>query len=238
MPIFNYICVFRNCLYVIIVTMIRNCLTEVQKDQVRTWLRAGYTVAQVIGLAKNAGFTISEENIRMRYLPQVRKDFAEHIAHNELKNSWFNKEFRAERAAMIADKLFGDIMEGKMYGEEVSEREDRNGNTIVQTKPVYFAGMIKNWKDLVDTIANELGQRKQQVDVNFNKNQNLNLSVLVEKIYEQDNQMDRKLEGAEIIDLPSNEDFADDKGFMAIVGPQPDEIKEVVDTEDHGDDLL
>ena len=93
--------------------------------------------------------------------------------------------------------------------------------------------MIKNWKDLVDTIGNELGQRKQSLDVNFNKNQNLNLSVLVEKIYEQDNDVDKQIEGAEIIDLPSGEDFADDKGFLQIVGPQPDDIADVVDTEDH-----
>lgn len=75
--------------------------------------------------------------------------------------------------------------------------------------------------------------------MNFNKNQNLNLSVLVDKIYEQDSSVNRQLEGAEIIDLPSNEDFADDKGFMAIVGPeQTDEIKDVLDTEDHGDELF
>ena len=43
---------------------------------------------------------------------------------------------------------------------------------------------------------------------------------------------------ADIIDLPSTSDFADDKGFLAIVGDQPEEIAEVVDTEDHGDEVF
>ena len=215
-----------------------NYLTEEQKDQVRTWIRAGYTAAQIEGLAKNQGWRITKENVQNRYIPKVREEFKEHIDKNSLSTSWFNKEFRAERAAQIADLLFEDIMDRKMYAEEVTEKSDAKYGTTVTTKPIYFAGMIKNWKDLVDTIANELGQRKQQVDVNFNKNQNLNLSVLVDKIYEQDSNVDKQIEGAEIIDLPSGEDFADEKGFMAIVGPQPEEIKEVVDTEEHGDDVF
>ena len=213
-------------------------LSEEQKDQIRTWIRAGYTATQIEGMAKNQGWRVTKENIWNRYMPQVRAEFREHIDKNSLSTSWFNKEFRAEKAAAIADMLFNDIMEGKMYAQEVTEREGKFGPET-STKPIYFAGMIKNWKDLVDTIANELGQRKQQVDVNFNKNQNLNLSVLVDKIYEQDTTVDKQIEGAEIIDLPSGEDFADDKGFMAIVGPeQTEEIKEVVDTDDHGDELL
>ena len=213
-------------------------LSQAQKDQIRTWIRAGYTARQIEGMAQNQGWKVAASTVQQKYMPQVRKEFADHIDKNSLSTSWFNKEFRAEKAAAIADLLFNDIMEGKMYAQEISTREDRQGNTIVSEKPVYFAGMIKNWKDLVDTIANELGQRKQAIDVNFNKNQNLNLSVLVDKIYEQDNALDKQLEGAEIIDIPSNEDFADDKGFLQIVGPQPEEIKEVVDTEDHGDELL
>ena len=215
-----------------------NYLTEAQKDMIRTWIRAGYTAVQIVGLAKNQGFQVTRQNVEANYMPQVRKEFRDHIDKNSLAKSWFNKEFRAEKAAEIADMLFDRIMNGDMFAEEVTQKEDNRGNPIVTTKPLYFAGMIKNWKDLVDTIANETGQRRQTVDVNFNKNQNLNLSVLVDKIYEQDNNVNRQLEGAEIIDLPSNEDFADDKGFMAIVGPQPEEIREVVDTEDHGEDLL
>ena len=214
-------------------------LTNAQKDQIRTWIRAGYTAGQIEKLAENQGFYVEAHNIRNNYFPQVRAEFSKHIAENQLSTSWFNKEFRAEKAAQIADMLFARIMNGDMFAEEVTEKEDRQGKPIITTKPVYFAGMIKNWKDLVDTVANELGQRKQQLDVNFNKNQNLNLSVLVDKIYEQDTSVDRQIEGAEIIDLPSKEDFADDKGFMAIVGPeQTDEIRDVVDTEDHGDDLF
>jgi len=211
-------------------------LTPAQKDQVRTWVRAGYTALQIQGLAENQGFSCSASNVQMHYIPQVRKEFQEHIDKSSLSTSWFNKEFRAEKAAMIADKLFADIMEGKMFAEEISERSDSKG-TIVTTKPIYFAGMIKNWKDLVDTIANELGQRRQSVDVNFNKNQNLNLSVLVDKIYEQDDTVDKQIEGAEIIDLPPGPDFADDKGYIAIAD-QPEEIKDIVDTEEHGEDVF
>lgn len=213
-------------------------LTDEQKDQIRTWLRAGYTPTQIVGLAKNQGFEVTEQNVRKRYQPQVRAEFRNYIDNHSLSTSWFNKEFRAQKAAEIADMLFDRIMNGEMFAEEVTERSDPKYGDTVTTKPVYFAGMIKNWKDLVDTVANELGQRRQAVDVNFNKNQNLNLSVLVDKIYEQDNNVDRQVQGAEIIDLPSGEDFADDKGFLQIVGPHPKEIADVVDTEDHGDDVL
>lgn len=213
-------------------------LTEAQKDQIRTWIRAGYTAAQIEKMAQNQGFYVTAHNVQAKYMPKIREEFKQHIDKNSLSTSWFNKEFRAEKAAAIADMLFDRIMDGEMFAEEISEKPDRDGKTIVTRKPLYFAGMIKNWKDLVDTIANETGQRRQTVDVNFNKNQNLNLSVLVDKIYEQDNNVDRQIEGAEIIDLPSGEDFADDKGFMAIVGPQPEEIKDVVDTEEHGEDIL
>ena len=220
------------------IRMENNKLTPAQKDMIRTWIRAGYTASQIEGLARNQGFRVTAHNIQTRYMPNVRAEFREHIDKNSLSTSWFNKEFRAEKAAAIADMLFDRIMNGEMFAEEVSEKADRDGQTIVTTKPLYFAGLVKNWKDLVDTIANELGQRRQAVDVNFNKNQNLNLSVLVDKIYEQDANVSKQIEGAEIIDLPSGEDFADDKGFLAIVGPQPDEIKDIVDTQDHGDELL
>ena len=167
-------------------------LTESQKEQVRTWIRAGYTSKQISAMAENHGFHVSAANVTNRYIPKIREEFREHIQKSTLSTSWFNKEFRAEKAAMIADKLFADIMDGKMFAEEVSERTDGRGTTVT-TKPIYFAGMIKNWKDLVDTIANELGQRKQTVDLNFNKNQNLNLSVLVDKIYEQDTNVDKQI---------------------------------------------
>lgn len=215
-----------------------NLLTAAQRDSVRTWIRSGYSAQEIEGLARNQGWTIKAAHVKGYYIPQVRKEFRDHIDKSGLSASWFNKEFRAEKAAMIADKLFNDIMEGKMYSEEVTVKEDRKGNPVTTTKPLYFAGMIKNWKDLVDTIANELGQRRQAVDVNFNKNQSLDISVLVDKIYEQDNTVDKQIEGADIIDLPSTSDFADDKGFLAIVGDQPEEIAEVVDTEDHGDEVF
>ena len=206
-----------------------NRLTESQKDQVCTWIRAGYTAPQIVLMAKNIGFEISADNIWNNYMPKVRAEFKDHMLKNQLAGSWFNKEFRAEKAAEIAEMLYGKIMEGAMFGEEVTVKEDRRGNEITTTKPVYFAGMIKNWKDLVDTISMELGQRKQQVDVNFNKNQNMTLSVLIDKIYEADGKLDKDLEDAEIIDLPPGDDFADDKGFMAIVD-QPEEIKEIVES--------
>ena len=215
----------------------KNFLTQEQKDQVCTWIRAGYSAVQIENLAKTQGWTVKAANVQNIYIPKVRKEFQDHIDKSSLSTSWFNKEFRAEKASQIADMLFERIMNGEMFAEEVTQREGKFGPEV-NTKPVYFAGMIKNWKDLVDTIANELGQRKQSLDVNFNKNQNLNLSVLVEKIYDQDSAVDHQLEGAEIIDLPSREDFADDKGFMQIVGPETEEVKDIVDTEDHGDNVF
>lgn len=211
-----------------------NRLTDEQKDQIMTWLRAGYTPYKIVGLAKNQGWKVSFQTIHQSYVPKFRKEFEDHIDKNSLKTSWFNREFRAERAAEIAEALYGDIMEGKMYGEEVTEKEDKFGTTRT-TKPIYFAGMIKNFKDMVDTIGNELGQRKQAVDVNFNKNQNLNLSILVDKIYEQDTSVDKQIEGAEIIDLPPGDDFSDDKGFLQVVDQQtPDDVKDLITEENDG----
>ena len=131
-------------------------LTEAQKDQVRTWIRAGYTAPQIVGLAKNQGFTISQEVIWTWYSPQVKKDWKDHIDRNSLSKSWFNKEFRAEKASQIADMLFERIMNGEMFQEEVIETPMKSGGIQTTKKPVYFAGMIKNWKDLIDTISAEL----------------------------------------------------------------------------------
>jgi len=213
-------------------------LTAAQKDQIFTWIRAGYTAPQIVGMAKNQGFHVTEKNIWNNYTPQVRKDFAEHIYNHELHKSWFNKEYRAQKAAEIAEMLYDHIMNGEMFQKEVIETPTKNGIQTTE-RPVYFAGMIKNWKDLVDTISSELGQRKQQLDVTFNKNQNLNLSVLVDKIYEQDNSVDKQIEGAEIIDLPSPSDFSDEKGFMQIVDEQTaPEVKELTENKDDDDSDL
>jgi len=216
-------------------------LTEAQKDMIRTWIRAGYTAPQIVGLARNQGFEVTETNIWHNYAPQVKKEFKEHIDRNSLSKSWFNKEFRAEKAANIAEMLYEHIMNGEMFQEEVVETTGKDGTQITH-KPLYFAGMIKNWKDLMDTIGNELGQRRAALDVSFNKNQNVNLSVLVDKIYEQDNNVNKQIEGAEIIDLPSPTDFADEKGFMQIVDEQTDqEVKELTadkDEEQDGNDLF
>lgn len=217
-----------------------NYLTATQKDQIFTWIRAGYTAPQIVGLAKNQGFEVSEHNIQVNYAPVVKRQFDEHIYKNELHKSWFNKEYRAQKAADIAEMLYEHIMNGEMFQEEVIETPMKSGGIQTTTKPVYFAGMIKNWKDLIDTISAELGQRRQAVDVNFNKNQNLNLSVLVDKIYEQDTSVSKQIEGAEIIDLPSSSDFADEKGFMQIVDEQTDpEVKELTeDKEEDANDLF
>ena len=214
-------------------------LTEAQKDQIRTWIRSGYTAPQIVGLAKNQGFTVTEYNIWTNYMPQVKKEFKDHIDRNSLSKSWFNKEFRAERAAEMAEMLYEHIMNGEMFQEEVIETSGRDGTQITH-KPLYFAGMIKNWKDLIDTIGNELGQRRQALDVSFNKNQNVNLSVLVDKIYQQDSSVDKQIEGAEIIELPPGPDFADDKGFMKIVDEQTDpEVKEITaESEDEDGDRV
>lgn len=202
-------------------------LTDSQKDQIRTWIRAGYTAPQIVGLARNQGFEVTETNIWTNYMPQVKKEFKDHIDRNSLSKSWFNKEFRAERAAEISQMLYEHIMNGEMFQEEIIETTDRSGSQVTH-KPLYFAGLIKNYLDMNNLIGNELGQRRGTIDVNFNKNQNLNLSVLVDKIYEQETNVTKQIEGAEIIDLPPGPDFADDKGFMQIVDEQTDtEIKEL-----------
>lgn len=213
-----------------------NYLTETQKDQIRTWIRAGYTAPQIVGLARNQGFEVTEWNIWTNYMPQVKKEFKDHIDRNSLSKSWFNKEFRAERAAEISQMLYEHIMNGDMFQEEVIETSGKDGVQITH-KPLYFAGMIKNYLDMNNLIGNELGQRRAALDVNFNKNQNLNLSVLVDKIYEQEEAVEKKIEGADIIDLPPGPDFADEKGFMQIVEEQTDEeIKALAEHSGEEDD--
>ena len=217
----------------------RGYLTDAQKDQIRTWIRAGYTAPQIVGLAKNQGFTVTENNLWSNYIPQVRKEFREHIDKNSLSRSWFNKEFRAERAAEISQLLYEHIMNNEMFAEEVTETDVKDG-TMVTRKPLYFAGLIKNYVDMNNLIGNELGQRRANIDVNFNKNQNLNLSILVDKIYEQEDTVNKQIEGAEIIDLPSDSDFADDRGFLQIVDEQTDpEVKELKEQSgDENDDSV
>lgn len=214
-------------------------LSESQKDQIRTWIRAGYTAPQIVGLARNQGFTVTETNIWTNYMPQVKREFKEHIDRNSLSKSWFNKEFRAERAAEISEMLYQHIMNGEMFQEEVVETSGKDGTQITH-KPLYFAGLIKNYLDMNNLIGNELGQRRGTIDVNFNKNQNLNLSVLVDKIYEQEEAVTKQIEGAEIIDIPSETDFADDKGFLQIVDEQTDdEVKELAEhNEEENDSVL
>ena len=217
----------------------RGYLTDVQKDQIRTWIRAGYTAPQIVGLAKNQGFEVTENNLWVNYIPQVRKEFREHIDKNSLSRSWFNKEFRAERAAEISQLLYEHIMNNEMFAEEVTETDVKDG-TMVTRKPLYFAGLIKNYVDMNNLIGNELGQRRANIDVNFNKNQNLNLSILVDKIYEQEDTVNKQIEGAEIIDIPSDSDFADDRGFLQIVDEQTDpEVKELKEQSgDENDDSV
>lgn len=203
-----------------------------QQDQVRTWLRLGYTPQQIEGMARNQGWSVSAKTVYNRYMKETQTALSDDLRENSIRAEWFDKEFRAEKAAEIAELLYERIMDGDMFGEEITEKEIVGG-TQRTVKPVYFAGLVKNWKDMVDTIANETGQRKKVVDLNYNKNQNLNISFLIDKIFENDEEINRQLEGAEIIDIPSDSDFADDEGYEAIVDEQTDdEVRALIEPED------
>lgn len=210
-----------------------------QKDQIRTWLRLGFTPQQIEGMAKNQGFTISQQYVYSKFIPEMKTAMADDLRTKSERADWFDKEFRAERAAEMAELLYGRIMNGEMFSEEIVER-DGVGGTLTTRKPVYFAGMIKNWKDLVDLIGNELGQRKKTVDLNYNKNQNLNISFLIDKIFDEDQAVAGQLKEAEIIDVPSDSDFGDDEGYTSIVNEQTDdEIKGLIAAkDDDGADLF
>ncbi len=211
-------------------------LNEHQKQLIIDWLRHGHTPTEVTRLAEQQGFSISRKAIYNTYLPKVRKERETALKNSEKGMTWFDKRFRAERAAEIAERLYGDIMEGRMFDEEVTEMDTDIGHKTVR-KPVYFAGMIKNWTDLMNTIRTELGQNKQTVDINYNKTSNVNISMLIDKIYEENDDLHKKIEGAEIIDLPSDSDFSDDKAYLAIVDDQtPEEVKNLVENDEGYDD--
>ena len=210
--------------------------TDQQKEQIMTWLRQGFTAPQIEGLAKNQGWEVNRTTIYTTYYPKIKAEREEALKNHEKALTWFDKRFRAERAAEIAERLYGDIMEGKMFAEEVTEMDTEFG-TKTTRKPVYFAGMIKNWTDLNHMISTELGQNKQTVDINYNKNSNVSVSVLIDKIFEMDGEVQKQIEGAEIIDIPSDSDFADDKAYLAIVNDQtPKEVNDTLIDEDDEDD--
>ena len=207
-------------------------LSPSQTDKIREWVRLGFTPAEIQGMAKNQGFSISQQYIYKKFIPEMQNALRDDLAKKSVRAEWFDKEFRAEKAAEMAELLYQRIMNGEMFAEEVTEKEVLGG-TQRTVKPMYFAGMIKNWKDLVDLIGTETGQRRKTVDLNYNKNQNLNISFLIDKIFENDEQVDKQIEGAEIIDLPSDTDFADDAEFEDIVEEQTGEdVKALIEPED------
>ena len=215
---------------------IMGLLNEQQRSLIMDWLRQGHNPYECVRLAEQAGFSITQQTIQGTYVPKIRAEREKALRNNEKTKTWFDKRFRAERAAEIAERLYADIMKGKMFAEEITEMETPAG--IKRThKPVYFAGMIKNWTDLNHMISAELGQNKQTVDINYNKNSNVNVSVLIDKIYEEDRNVQKQIEGAEIIDIPSDSDFGDDKAYLAIVNDQTsEEVRHLVENEDRYDD--
>lgn len=211
-------------------------LNEQQRALIMDWLRHGHNPYECERLAQQQGFSVTRQTVQEIYMPKIRAEREKALKNSEKGQTWFDKRFRAERAAEIAERLYADIMEGKMFAEEVTEMETPGGTKRTR-KPVYFAGMIKNWTDLNHMISAELGQNKQTVDINYNKNANVNVSVLIDKIFEEDREMQKQIAGAEIIDVPSESDFGDDKAYLAIVDDQtPEEVKQLVDDEDGYDD--
>ncbi len=207
-------------------------LSPSQTDKIREWVRLGFTPQEIEKMAKNNGFSISAGHVYKKFIPEMQNAMRDDLAKKSVRAEWFDKEFRAEKAAEMAELLYQRIMNGEMFAEEVTEKEVLGG-TQRTSKPMYFAGMIKNWKDLVDLIGTETGQRRKTVDLNYNKNQNLNISFLIDKIFENDEQVDKQIEDAEIIDLPSDTDFADDAEFEDIVEEQTDdEVKALIEPED------
>lgn len=207
-------------------------LSPSQTDKIREWVRLGFTPQEIEKMAKNNGFSITAGHVYKKFIPEMQNAMRDDLAKKSVRAEWFDKEFRAEKAAEMAELLYERIMNGEMFAEEVTEKEIPGG-TQRTVKPMYFAGMIKNWKDLVDLIGTETGQRRKTVDLNYNKNQNLNISFLIDKIFENDEQIDKQIEGAEIIDLPSDTDFADDAEFEDIVEEQTDdEVKALIEPED------
>ena len=211
-------------------------LTDHQRDMIMDWLRHGFNGPEIVKMAEQHGFSVTKQNVYANYVPKLKEERENALKNSEKGLTWFDKRFRAERAAEIADRLYNDIMNGKMYAEEVTEM-DVAGGTKTTRKPVYFAGMVKNWTDLVNTIRTELNQNKQTVDINYNKSANVNISLLIDKIYEEDDKVRNQLESADIIDVPSDSDFGDDKAYLAIVNDQTsDEVRELTENEDEDDE--
>lgn len=188
------------------------------EEKILKFVSLDYTNNEIIDLLAKDGEEVTRTQVwrvRQKYNNDI--GLQEQVEKKMQRNDWFSREFRAQKAAEIAELLYNDIMSGKQFAEEVSE--GKFGEVV---KPVYFAGLVKNWNDTVKTIAESLGQNKDQKEITIKREESL--SLLISKIYDADEEVTKKFEEAEIIDLPPNEnDFSDEKEFAELVKKQNEE---------------
>lgn len=190
-------------------------LTDEQKDKVYNWVKLGYRPSEVVNLAKLEGWDVSLTQVTF-YRDNAEKHFQNQLAMKRNQNDWFSREFRAQKAADILQLLYDDIMSGKQYAEEITE--GKMGTTV---KPIYNGALVKNWNDTAKTIAQALGQDKQEKDITYKADKSL--SEIIGKIYEQDTTVQGVFKEAEIVELPpADGDFSDDKEFAEMVKKQAD----------------
>lgn len=67
------------------------------------WLRQGHNPYECVRLAKQVGFSVAQQTIQATYVPKLRAEREKALRNNEKAQTWFDKRFRAERAAEIAE---------------------------------------------------------------------------------------------------------------------------------------
>ena len=80
-------------------------LNEQQRSLIMDWLRQGHNPYQCVRLAEQAGFSITQQTIHETYVPKIRAEREKALRNNEKSQTWFDKRFRAERGAEIAEPL-------------------------------------------------------------------------------------------------------------------------------------
>ena len=128
-------------------------LTKDQKNLVKSWVAAGYNDRQIVKLAEgeNPPFHISQQNISKNYRKKVEKKVQqisqEKQEEDVLRKGLAVKEERIQMLERTANYLF---------------------EMVPRTAAMQLPSVVNAMRGCLDDIAKELGQRKNNVDVNAN----------------------------------------------------------------------
>ena len=66
-------------------------LNEQQRTLIMDWLRQGHNPYECVRLAKQQGFSITQQTIQGRYVPKLRAEREKALRNNEKAQAWFDK---------------------------------------------------------------------------------------------------------------------------------------------------